>query len=442
MKTTRRTLVLSALIIIFAIPALAGNYFALCEGNYGQANSSLWSFNESISSIDGPLVWNTSTNPLGDVGQSLTLFDHKLYIIMNNSHEIRILDLANNNEHLGDIELPSASPRYMAVQPSLERGFVSSWNVGGLLIIDLNTDTTVDTLLLGGLPEQLLIDGDDLFVSMIMHPDLSSNNQILRLDISTVSPHVIESYEVVPGPGSMALSNGFLYVTSIYYNDAWESFSGTSRIDIATGAVLSVDHGYYTNYSADIDIIHETAYRIYGNSIVPLNDDLSFNTSGSIGNTADLYSFSIQNEMLILGTSDFVAPDQILVYAPDGSSQGILTLGALPGDVIYYDPDVVSLDESHLVPAAFVLGNNYPNPFNGTTSIPFQLPEAGYTSLNIFDAQGRLVNSLLNADLGQGKHEFSWYGTNASGKIVPSGIYFAVLRSGSDRSIIKLNMIK
>ena len=85
--------------------------FTLCEGNFGTPNASLWSINESGSQSEGPIYWDENSNPLGDVGQSMTIVnDEKLYIIMNNSHSIEILNLMGSNQTFsGSIPLPSSS---------------------------------------------------------------------------------------------------------------------------------------------------------------------------------------------------------------------------------------------------------------------------------------------------------------------------------------------
>ncbi len=110
-------------LMLFVSFSQAGQYLTLCEGNFGQANASLWSINESISAIDGPLIWNNTTSPFGDVAQSLTTHDHQLFAVMNNSHEIRVMDMEPTMEHVGDISLPGASPRYMAVHRESNRGY-------------------------------------------------------------------------------------------------------------------------------------------------------------------------------------------------------------------------------------------------------------------------------------------------------------------------------
>ncbi|NQV49514.1 MAG: hypothetical protein HQ507_03400, partial [Candidatus Marinimicrobia bacterium] len=364
MNSTHFRLFKLTILMLSLSPLNGGQYFTLCEGNFSQANASLWSLDESLTTMDGPLLWNTSNHPLGDVGQSLTLHEDKLYIVMNGSHEIRVVNLELGAEIGDDIDLHDSSPRYMAIHNETGRGYVSSWNLGALLILDLNTSAIIDTLLLNALPEQLLIYGDDLFVSIPMHTDWSGNNKVLQINLAGSEPEVIHSYDVIEGPGAMALLNDQLYVTSTYYNDAWETFSGTSRINLTTSSVVIMDHGYYTNYSADIEIIQGEVFRTYGNSIVPLNEDLSLNLAASIGAFTDVYTFSVANDKILIGSSDFVAPDQVGVYSMTGESLANFNVGALPGDFVYYNQEIVSAERFVSSPPSFQLKANYPNPFN------------------------------------------------------------------------------
>jgi hypothetical protein len=56
------------------------------------------------------------------------------------------------------------------------------------------------------------------------------------------------------------------------------------------------------------------------------------------------------------------------------------------------------------LPAAFGLGQNFPNPFNPRTTIPFALPREARVHLAVFDVSGRLVSVLLDRDLPAGSH--------------------------------------
>ncbi|HPF36792.1 MAG TPA: M12 family metallo-peptidase [Candidatus Krumholzibacteria bacterium] len=69
----------------------------------------------------------------------------------------------------------------------------------------------------------------------------------------------------------------------------------------------------------------------------------------------------------------------------------------------------------------------YPNPFNPQTKLDFALPSAGRATLQIFDAQGKLVRTLVQADLPAGAHTVDWKGRDDAGRAVASGVYLARL---------------
>jgi hypothetical protein len=70
------------------------------------------------------------------------------------------------------------------------------------------------------------------------------------------------------------------------------------------------------------------------------------------------------------------------------------------------------------------LYQNVPNPFNPTTTIRFTVRDAGYVSLQVFDAGGRAVRTLVDDRVASGTHEVRWDGGNERGERVSSGVYF------------------
>lgn len=79
-----------------------------------------------------------------------------------------------------------------------------------------------------------------------------------------------------------------------------------------------------------------------------------------------------------------------------------------------------------------------PNPSAAQTRVAFTLPVESDASLTLVDVQGREVRSLALGRLGAGRHEFTWDGRDASGALVPAGVYFAIARSGGERSVQRL----
>jgi hypothetical protein len=82
-----------------------------------------------------------------------------------------------------------------------------------------------------------------------------------------------------------------------------------------------------------------------------------------------------------------------------------------------------------------------PNPFSGSTEIPFALPSAGRVSLRIYDVAGRLVRTLVDGDRPAGESGAAWDGRDAAGRNGRTGIYFVKLSAaGVERTsrIMKL----
>lgn len=87
------------------------------------------------------------------------------------------------------------------------------------------------------------------------------------------------------------------------------------------------------------------------------------------------------------------------------------------------------------VPSSYRLLSNYPNPFNPTTTIVFEIPQGENVSLKIYNINGELIRTVANENLPAGKYEKTWDGKNEIGKEVSSGIYIYRLTAGKfDRS--------
>lgn len=88
------------------------------------------------------------------------------------------------------------------------------------------------------------------------------------------------------------------------------------------------------------------------------------------------------------------------------------------------------------------LGNNYPNPFNPTTTISFTLAEAGPASLRIYNSKGQLVRQLANSEFFAGQHSLVWDGRDTAGRPVSSGLYFYRLSTKNYQQTRKMILMK
>jgi len=94
------------------------------------------------------------------------------------------------------------------------------------------------------------------------------------------------------------------------------------------------------------------------------------------------------------------------------------------------------------IPKQFYVSPNYPNPFNPLTTIDIYTDEKSQLVVSVFDVSGRLINSLINKVLDTGSYSVQWNGQNNRGKIMPAGVYFIQVESGSNIVTQKIILLK
>ena len=89
------------------------------------------------------------------------------------------------------------------------------------------------------------------------------------------------------------------------------------------------------------------------------------------------------------------------------------------------------------LPEDFGLVKNYPNPFNPNTTIEYYLGESGMVTMNVYDVNGKLIDSIVNTYQVSGKHSIIWQPNNIS-----SGMYYINLVQGMNIDKMKIMYIK
>jgi len=95
------------------------------------------------------------------------------------------------------------------------------------------------------------------------------------------------------------------------------------------------------------------------------------------------------------------------------------------------------------MPSTFALHPNFPNPFNPSTSIRFDLPNREQVSLRVFDLSGRLVRVLVpGVPMNSGTHSVKWDGRDSAAKLVSAGVYLVRLEAGSFGKTHRMTLLK
>ncbi|MEE9190924.1 MAG: aryl-sulfate sulfotransferase [Candidatus Neomarinimicrobiota bacterium] len=128
-------------------------------------------------------------------------------------------------------------------------------------------------------------------------------------------------------------------------------------------------------------------------------------------------------------------------YRYDEHYPGLAGKDLTPGDPIELYPTIAINDEQSII-AKFRLYDNYPNPFNPSTMIQYDLPEATQVTVAIYDLMGSAVKTLVNEFKDAGYHTVTWNGTNDRGNRMSGGVYLYSINAGPYHKTQKMVLLK
>ncbi len=346
------------------------------------------------------------------------------------------------------------------------------------------------SLNLVGLPMPLSFDGNQVQANLLklFFPQLVFDN--MNVAMAAVGISALDFPDLAPeyGHGLRGSENGVSWM--VQFDD-----SGLSTNPI-TAAIAPGDSFLFSNqvitvnpdgnYSANINIANNSGnapdFQIpvqltVGGILTPQISVTPAAISDTLQNTQGIQSYNLTVEnpgvgALIYAVADSSAPgDDWLIIAgipvgnipgggsvrfsfdvdPSGLTAGttyqaqlIFTSNAVNGmqynvPVTIYIESATGISEPAAIPETLVLHENYPNPFNPSTQIRFEVPQQQRIMLAIYNVIGQRIATLADRQFAPGSYEVDWHGVNENGIAVGSGIYFYQLSAGS--SVITKKMI-
>ena len=148
-----------------------------------------------------------------------------------------------------------------------------------------------------------------------------------------------------------------------------------------------------------------------------------------------------------MATTDGKIPGDILTHMEihnnviwaSTSAEGIVRLANLINIV---PTSVFDRSVEPIKPSNFGLYANYPNPFNPTTTIRFDLAKNEKVELAIYNTRGELVKVIASGNYSAGSHSVMWDGRDRNDRLVPSGIYLYKLKAGEVMMSRKMTLLK
>ena len=221
------------------------------------------------------------------------------------------------------------------------------------------------------------------------------------------------------------------------FDDGTDELAPPAPPPPAFDAALYTDQRYYTQIVAglteDIDAEHvwdlQLAYDT--NNLINVTWD---NTGWSDLGTfvlQDAFNGALGINIEMTGSTSLTLTNPAfntlkLKVTPNGTSGSFLSIG----------------ENYETSPAEFSLHGNYPNPFNPTTTIRYELSEHSHVSIMIYDLMGRRMTTLVNEPEEPGYKSIVWDGTDSFGKQVSAGVYLYQVRAGNYTRVHKMALLK
>ena len=374
--------------------------------------------------------------------QSYDGYDISIVFLSNNPMDTESdYDYYDDDEIPEDIELPYFIFMHMSFMGYSDTGF---------MIAD-----TVDGEMMGY--EYEIEDAADY---------ISIDTTSMRVDISalTVANDAGDTTYTISGtivPGTMDLVADTPFEMPILADDSGpdpgddetmtlQFFEDGTGLEIWSGIEEDYYYGYYeysdtseiewsaTDDSITLIFMHEGYYYGYEES-----DTISL----AYEVTDDMLSLSAEFDFCEMMGDDYYYYyyDSLNCYDMFEMQFGIMDIQDITLDFwmeMSYSGPLAIAGEIGLQPGQFKLHQAYPNPFNPTTTLKYEMGSAGSVSIDVFDVNGRKIRSLYNGIQIPGQHEIRWDAKDDHGRSMSSGVYLFKVNVNGKQQTAKSLLLK
>lgn len=302
-----------------------GDLLILNEGNFQWGNASIDLYNLDEWSFSGSNIFETENGrPLGDILQSALLFHDKIWLVVNNSGRIEVLNF--NTYKLENSITGLNSPRYLC--PIDDRQLlVSDLYDDSLSVLDAITGTVTKKIGLKGWTEQMLRVGENIWVT--------NPNTYKIYSVDRDSLYLKDSVEI--GFGSFAVKEG---------NDGnvWIATKGDKILGIpseihamnAQNQTFTFSKEIGTEAIIDFYLDGEDAYYIYDNKLyhfslnAPENHEVLYDQGGS------LYAVEVyEHHIFLCDAVDYVQKGKVVILDKQGNETQSFRVGRIPNGFLF-----------------------------------------------------------------------------------------------------------
>lgn len=312
-------------------------FFILNEGNYTWSNSSLSFYDEQNRTIENDIFYKINNVTLGDVAQDIKLINNKLYVTINNSGIIYVLN-ATTCKHIKTIQ-NLTSPRYiLPINDSI--AYISDLYDKNITIINTITDNIVGKIFIGNSTESMIKYNQQVFCT-----SWSFNNKIYVLN--SQNHQLIDSITVGLQPKKLQIDKfGQIWVLcdgGYYGNPIGHEKSSLWKINPQSLSSEKIIECPDKNFSATCFTLNPTGdsiYLVWKNVYKFSIFDTIFPAQPFIYSTNSSTFYNIVHHpylphIIICDAKNYVVPGQINIYSTQGQFIDSKQVGIIPNTICF-----------------------------------------------------------------------------------------------------------
>ena len=311
--------------------------FIVCEGNFQYGNATLSFYNPSSLVVENEIFYKANGMKLGDVAQSMTIYDNKGWIVVNNSHVIFAIDL-NTFRETGRIE-NLTSPRYIHFLSDRKAYVTQIWD-NRITVVNPSTYeitgyiTVPDMTMESGSTEQMVQYGKYVFCNC-----WSYQNRIIKIDTET--DEVVDQLTVGIQPTSLVMDkyDRMWTITDGGYEGSPYGHEAPSLycIDAETFSVVKEFKFNFGDWPSEVQLngtrdtiywINDDIWRMDVNAAhPPVRPFIEYSGTIYYGLTVNPYN----SEVYVADAIDYMQPGMIYRYSPEAELIDKFYVGVIPG---------------------------------------------------------------------------------------------------------------
>ncbi|RZA01264.1 MAG: YncE family protein [Sphingobacteriaceae bacterium] len=312
------------------------NIYVLNQGGIGKNNSTLTYYDYATQSLIADQYFTANNNKLGDTGNDAVISGSKMYIAVNYSNIVTVVN-AKGAKFIKQITLNQ--PRsVVAYQGNI---FVSSYT-NTVSVIDTSTLTITKTINVGRAPEQMVVSNGKLYVANsggLDYPNFDKTVSVIDLTTLTETKKIT----VIDNPVTItADGNGNVYVLSL--GNYGNVVGGMTVINNATDVVKSTSNPSLY-YNVPMAIAGDNLYYPTGDKKIAVFNTKSqtvtstnFITDGTtISEPYAITTDSRTGEVFIADAKDYSSNGTVYVFDKNGKKEYSITTGINPGKIVLID---------------------------------------------------------------------------------------------------------